>query len=107
MTSTRAHIGHRGRQAIGTIDVTRYVFCCLACPWQLQAGYRARSDLGGAEALHEAIARAGMQHNAEAHAADDTTPVLVDEEGDRHESTGRTQGALMAQRLPDWWVDRG
>lgn len=104
---SRQHIGFHSRRSIAGVDLTRYVFMCLACPWQVQAGYRARSDLGGHQALVEAITWAGMEHAREAHTGDDTTPVMVDENGDRHETTGEKQQALMAQRVPDWCVDRG
>lgn len=93
----------------GQIDVTRYVFCCLLCRWTVQAGYRARSDVGGAQALLDAFTVAHYEHIAEAHP--DGAPADAErlewEDGTTHELAGKNQGALIAERLPEWWVDHG
>lgn len=103
---TRQHIGIQGRYSTKVIDLTRYVYVCLVCDWQVQAGYRARSDIGGHEALAAAIGQAAHDHTQEAHPDDPDAPVLVDEQGDRHHTTAADQGAIMAEPLPGWWVDR-
>lgn len=94
----------------GQFDVAVYVFCCMGCHWQVQGGYRARSDVGGARALLECFAEAHRQHLLEDH--DDDIDVTIDwGDGTGHAAgtvnpDGSSQAALMAVRLPSWWVDR-
>lgn len=95
----------------GQFDVVRYVFCCLGCRWQIQAGYRARSDVGGARALLECFADAHREHIETDH-ADHPIDVDVDwGDGTKHpggqvNADGSSKAALAALLMPDWWVDR-
>lgn len=94
----------------GQFDVTRYVFCCLGCRWSVQAGYRGRSDMGGAKALLEAFATAHREHIIEAHPEPIDT-VIDWGDGETHaggqvNADGSSEAALVAHLLPEWWVDR-
>lgn len=102
----------RGKQAFnGQFDITRYVYCCLGCAWQVQAGYRARSDVGGARSLFECFAQAHIEHIKEAHPDPIDVTVDWDDNGPGHQAgtireDGSSEAALMAVRMPEWWVDR-
>ena len=77
-------------------DLTAYVFCCPDCQWQIQSSPRARSDLGGHEALKLAIVEAMAEHQAE-HPDVTTTATGPD---------GRDMNIAVPIRLPRWWVHR-
>lgn len=74
-------------------DVICYVFMCLLCPWTVQLGPRARSELGGAIQAYRAVAEAGAEHYASDHPSWRPSDTL--------------DGALCATILPRWWVERG
>lgn len=97
-------------------DVTRYVFMCLVCPWSVQLGPRARSELGGAIEAYRAIAEVAQEHYATDHPSWRPSDSLRDDEvepgeqllpGEPVYKVSEAAGAVMAELLPRWWVERG
>lgn len=106
--SRRLQLG--ARQAGDTLDFTRFVFLCPLCPWQIQAGYAARRDLGPA-GIQEAIGYAHRDHVLEEHSQRESKDELEFADGTTHSlaqvnTDGTMQFALIAQALPRWWVHR-
>ncbi|VXC20933.1 hypothetical protein [Aeromicrobium sp. 9AM] len=106
----RLQMGQRQSDPGLHVDATRYVFMCPLCPWQLQAGYAARRDLGP-NGLFDAIALAHKDHVVEAHANRSHDDELEWADGSTHNLAkttpeGAVEGALIATELPRWWVDR-
>lgn len=97
-------------------DVTRYVYLCLVCPWSVQLGPRARSELGGAIEAYRAVAEVAQEHYAADHPSwrpsdryggDDVEFGEQLLPGEPVHKLSEASGAVMAQRLPRWWVERG
>lgn len=106
--SRRLKLG--ARQSGDAIDFTRFVFLCPLCPWQVQAGYAARRDLG-LTGVQEAIGLAHRDHILEDHSDHESDDELEWDDGTTHNLAkvspdGTTEAALIGTMLPRWWVDR-
>lgn len=94
-------------------DVCKHVFVCAFGDWQVQAGPRARSDIGGAIDTFYAAAEAHRVHIFAEHTESEREAMRrqlqrmqAPDDLTRRRGEDSTSAYLMAVPLPRWWVER-